>query len=203
MIRLSFTAIVLTCVLPAMAGKYNPTLSIGDAAPQWKSLPGTDGKAHSPAESKDAKVVVLAFTCNTCPYAVDYEERLIALARSLEGKPAQLLVINCNSGKADALDAMKARAKDKGFSFPYLKDETGTVGKAFGATRTPEFVVLDENRKVVYLGAMDDDASGKKVTAHYVEDAVAAALAGKAPTVSETPPIGCNIKYPRERRREE
>lgn len=199
--RFVLAALLLALAVPASAGKYNPTLSIGDAAPAWEALPGADGESYSAEAFKEAKVLVLAFTCNTCPYAVDHEERLVALAKSFEGKPVRLVAINCNSGDGDSLDAMKERAKEKGFAFPYLKDEAGAVGKAFGATRTPEFVVLDGERKAVYLGALDDDPKGKAVETRYVEEAVRAALDGAAPAVAETPPIGCGVKYPRERRR--
>ncbi len=158
--RPSLAVCVLAFSLPAFGGKFNPALSIGDAAPVIEALPGIDGERHALAGPKETKVVVLAFTCNTCPYAVDHEDRLNALAKSFKGKSVQLLAINSNSDKTDDLDAMKAHAKEKRFAYPYLKDETGVVGKAFGATRTPEFVVLNEKREVVYLGAMDDDPDG-------------------------------------------
>lgn len=192
--------LVLLFAATATAGKYNSVLSIGDSAPKVPALKGTDGKQHAIVPSKDAKVTVVAFTCNTCPYAVDHEDRLNTLAKSLNEQPVRLIVVNSNSGERDELDAMKERAKEKAFAFTYVKDETGAVGQAFGAIRTPEFIVLDRDGKVAYLGAMDDDPSGKNVKQHYVQDAVAAAIAGKPPAVAETPPIGCSIKYSRERR---
>src|SRR5207253_8421029 len=160
-------------------------LSIGDAAPEWKGLEGTDGKTHSLADLKDKEVIVVCFTCNTCPYAVDYEDRLIALAKrfAAEGCKCALVAINANKVKDDLLPAMQERAKARGFNFPYLHDETQQVARSFGATFTPEFVVLNKDRKVVYLGAMDDSPDGKKITKRYVEDAVAATLAGKSPEV--------------------
>ena len=190
--------------LPAMAGKYNSKLSIGDAAPEWKELPGVDGKKHSLGDLKDKEVIVVAFTCNTCPYAVDVEDRLIALAKKLsaDGKGA-LVAINANKVPDDLLPAMEERAKAKGFNFPYLHDESQQVARAFGATYTPEFVVLNKDRKVVYLGALDDSPDGKKVTKKYVEDAVTAALAGKSPAVTETPAVGCAVRYVKERRKRE
>lgn len=201
MLRLCLVAGLLAATLPAVAGKYNPTLSIGDAAPRWEALPSVEGETYGPADARQAKVVVLAFTCNTCPYAVDHEDRLNALAKSWDDKPVQLIVFNCNRGRPDGLDAMKQRAKEKSFAFPYLKDGSGAVGKAFGALRTPEFVVLNEDRQVVYLGALDDDPDGKAVKRRYVEDAVSAVLAGKRPSIEETSPVGCLVKYPRDRRR--
>ncbi|HEX6987098.1 MAG TPA: thioredoxin family protein, partial [Planctomycetaceae bacterium] len=191
-------ALTVPLAAPAIAGEYNPTLSVGDAAPAWEKLPGVDGETLSLGDLKDAQAVVVAFTCNTCPYAVDYEDRLIAFAKKFEGRPVRLVAVNCNAGEKDLLAAMTARAKEKGFPFPYLKDESGAVGKAYGATRTPEFVVLDAERKVVYLGAMDDDPEGEDVRRRYVEEAVQAALEGGVPAVTETPPVGCLVKYPRE-----
>jgi peroxiredoxin len=200
MTRVATAALLLAFVAPAFAGKYNPTLSIGDAAPTWEALPAVGGASVSLDTLKPARVLVIAFTCNTCPYAVDHEDRLVALAKSFEGRPVRLVAINCNTGDADSLEAMKQRAEEKKFGFRYLKDAAGGVGKAYGASRTPEFVVLDADWKVVYLGAMDDDPKGRKVGRRYVEGAVRAVLEGRQPDVAETPPIGCGVKYPRERR---
>ena len=196
--------IILTLLVPtaAWAGKYNPTLSIGDAAPDWKDLPDVFGEKHSLGGLKDYEVVVIAFTCNSCPYANDVEDRLIALAKrfNAEGKCA-LIAINANKVDADLPPAMKARAESKGYNFPYLFDETQQTAKAYGANYTPEFVVLNKDRRVVYLGALDDSSDGKNVKAKYVEDAVAAALAGKVPTITEMPAKGCAVRYVRERRK--
>lgn len=184
------------------AGEYNPVLNIGDKAPAWKDLPGVDGKMHSLADLKDKPVVVVVFTCNSCPYAVDYQDRINALARQHEGDSGKVAVvaINVNLVPADSLAKMKARAKDKGFVFPYLFDETQEIAKAYGATRTPEFFVLNSERKVVYMGAMDDNSTAGKVKKKYVEPAIAAALAGNVPEVKETVAIGCNIRFARRRR---
>ena len=186
----------------ALAGTYNKQLSIGDAAPDWKDLVGTDGQKHSLTEFQDKDVLVLCFTCNTCPYAVDYEDRLIELAKKfdVEGNRFALVAINANQVKDDLLPAMQERAKAKGFNFPYLHDETQQVARSYGAMFTPEFIVLNKDRKVVYLGAMDDSPDGKKITKRYVEDAVAAALAGKSPPVAESPAVGCAVRYVRERK---
>jgi peroxiredoxin len=200
---ISVAAIFSVCVATfAFAGTYNKTLSIGDAAPDWKGLEGTDGKKHSLADFADKDVVVLCFTCNTCPYAVDYEDRLIALAKKFatEGNRCALVAINANKVKDDLLPAMQERAKAKGFTFPYLHDETQRVARSYGATFTPEFVVLNKDRKVVYLGAMDDSPDGKQITKRYLDDAVSAALAGKLPAIAETPAVGCLVRYVRERK---
>jgi peroxiredoxin len=185
----------------ARAGTYNKTLSIGDAAPAWQDLEGVDGKRHSLAELVDKEVIVVCFTCNTCPYAVDYEDRLIALSKKFaaENGRCAVVAINANKVKDDLLPAMQERAMAKGFNFPYLHDATQQVARSYGATYTPEFVVLNKERKVVYLGAMDDSPDGKHVMKKYVEDAVAAALAGKQPPVAETPAVGCAVRYVRTR----
>jgi peroxiredoxin len=191
---------LLTC--PTWAGKYNKQLNIGDSAPTWSNLEGTDGKKHSLADFADKDVIVVCFTCNTCPYAVDYEDRLIALAKKFaaEGNRCALVAINANKVKDDLLPAMQERAKTKGFNFPYLHDETQQVARSYGATYTPEFVVLNKERKVVYLGAMDDSPDGKNITKRYLEDAVAATLVGKQPEITETPAVGCAVRYVKERK---
>src|SRR5262245_13935506 len=196
-------AMLLCChAAPALAGKYNKTLNIGNSGPDFNNLEGTDGKTHSLADLKDKDVVVICFTCNTCPYAVDYEDRLVALAKKLEsdGGKAALIAINPNQVTDDLLPAMQQRAKKKGFNFVYLHDAgRQQVAKSYGATYTPEFIVLNKDRKVVYLGAMDDSPDGKKIAKKYVEDAVAAALAGKSTETTETPAVGCAVRYVKER----
>ncbi|MDX1946467.1 MAG: thioredoxin family protein, partial [Pirellulaceae bacterium] len=166
----------------------------------WSDLPGVDGKQHSLADFKDRDVLVIVFSCNTCLYAQDHEDRLMALQKKFnESDSCALIAICSNKVKDDLLPAMTERANQRAFNFPYVHDETQQVARAHGATYTPEFVVLDKDRKVVYLGAMDDSPEGKNVTKRYVEEAIAAALAGKAPAVAETPPIGCAVRYVKER----
>jgi peroxiredoxin len=198
---LAFTVIFAVATV-SWGGKYNKQLNIGDPAPEWKGLEGTDGQKHSLADLAGKEVVVVCFTCNTCPYAVDCEDRLIALAKKFaaEGNKCSLVAINANKVKDDLLPAMQERAQRKGFNFPYLHDETQQTAKSYGATFTPEFVVLNKDRKVVYLGAMDDSPDGKKITKRYVEDAVAAALIGKLPEVTETPAVGCAVRYVKDRK---
>src|SRR4030095_14798786 len=118
-----------------------------------------------------------------------------------EGEKCALVAINANLVKDDLLPAMQERARAKGFHFPYLHDATQQTARSYGATYTPEFVVLNKERKVVYLGAMDDSPDGKAVTQKYVEEAVAAALAGKLPTTTETPAKGCAVRYVPDRKR--
>lgn len=200
--NLFVAAAALLFNVAAIAGTYNKLLSIGDAAPAWSDLVGSDGQKHSLADFAEKEVLVLCFTCNTCPYAVDYEDRLIALAKKFaaDDNKCGLIAINANKVKDDLLPAMQERAKAKGFNFPYLHDETQQVAKSYGATFTPEFVVLNKDRKVIYLGAMDDSPDGKKITKRYIEDAITASLAGRTPEIAETPAVGCAVRYVKERK---
>ncbi len=198
-----FTFLALAAIpTSADAGRFNEKLSIGDRAPAWKDLPdAASGKKHSLSDVKDADVVVVAFTCNSCPVATDYEDRILQLAAkhgvgAAEGKSKVAVVaINVNKVKADLPPAMKARADKKKYPFPYLYDETQQIARDYGALFTPEFFVLDHDRRVVYMGAMDDNSDVAKVKQSYVAPAVEAALAGKPPAVAETLPIGCRIRY--------
>ena len=194
--------VCLLLVRHADAGKYNQKLHIGDKAPAWEKLPGVDGNEHSLVDLDNFEVVVVAFTCNSCPYAVDYEDRLNRLAARYQGEDSKVAVIaiNVNKIEADQLPAMKQRAKDKSLVYPYLYDESQEIAKQFGAGRTPEFYVLDKDRQIVYMGAFDDNTKEADVTKHYVEDAIAATLASTAASVTETPPVGCAIRFARRRK---
>ena len=185
-----------------LGGQFNKDKSIGDAAPQWQDLPGVDGEKHSLADLASKDVVVVVFTCNSCPYAVDVENRLIALHEQLAAAGNGALVAICsNANKEDTLEEITARAKERNFEFAYLHDdEKASLANAFGARRTPEFFVLDRERKIVYMGALDDSPEGKNIREKYVEKAIEAALAGKVPEVTETPPVGCLIRFPKMRR---
>ena len=197
MLRLGMFAMlaIVLASATAMAGKFNKVLSIGDAAPEWKDLEGIDGKKHSLAEYKDDVLVVL-FTCNSCPVAADYEDRILAFAKAHtgEGKKVGMVAINANTIPEDRLDKMKAKALKKNFPFAYLYDPKQTTAKAYGARYTPEFFVLNKERKVVYMGAMDDKNPPAAATVNFLEQAVTATLEGKkAP--DETLGRGCFIRY--------
>ena len=179
------------------AGEFNTTINIGDDVPAWTDLPGTDDQKHSLDDLKDKKVVVVAFTCSSCPYAVDAEDRLIALQQKFANEKVAVVAINVNKVEEDLMPAMKQRAEEKKFNFAYLFDESQQIAKKFGAKYTPEFFVLDENRKIVYMGSLDDSPDGKNVSKPHVTRAIEAALAGKKPAVSETVPIGCRIRFER------
>jgi peroxiredoxin len=185
----------LALVNPLHAADKAKTLSIGDAAPQWKDLEGVDGKKHSLADLKDKDVVVLVITCNHCPVAVAYEDRIIDFAKkhASAGSKVGLVAVNVNNLEADKMPAMKSRAKEKGFNFAYLYDPTQKIAKDYNAKVTPEFYVLNKDRKVVYHGAMDDSMKSPKV--NYLEAAVTAALKNEKPTTAETTARGCTVKF--------
>lgn len=191
-------AALLTLASPADAGKFNKTLNLGDPAPAWENLEGTDGKRHSLADLKGKDVVVVVFTCNSCPVAEGYEGRIVAFAKANPG--VGLVAINVNTGRDDALPAMKERAAKKKFPFPYLYDPTQEIARKYGAKFTPEFFVLDRDRKVVYMGAMDDKAPPGQPKAKHLEAAVKAALEGKKPDTAETSAAaGCGIRFNRKK----
>jgi peroxiredoxin len=182
----------------AFAGEFNGVLNIGDAAPAWSDLPGTDGQQHSLAELPNKKVVVVVFTCNSCPVARDYEDRIIDLARRRSDDVA-VVAINVNRGAEDSLPKMEERAKAKQFPYAYLFDETQKIGRDYGASATPHFFVLSADRKIVYMGALDDASDPADVKINFVDKAIDAALAGMAPSTTETFARGCGIRYARQR----
>ena len=198
--RIALIAGSLT-VSSIQAGEFNQVLSIGDPAPVWEGLPGTDEKSHSFSELKDKEAVVLVFTCLSCPTAVDYEERFNQLAKKYGGPQGKVgfVAVCVNQVAADRLDKLTLRAQQQKFAFPVLYDETQKIAKDYGAIFTPEFFVLNKERKVVYMGAMDDATDAEKVTKRYVEDALAAALKDELPAVKETIARGCRVRYARDR----
>ncbi|MBC8753639.1 thioredoxin family protein [Kordia sp. YSTF-M3] len=173
---------------------------VGDIVKDF-SLKNVDGKMVSMADYKDTKGFILTFTCNTCPYSVAYEDRLIALDKKYASQGYPVIAINPNNPEArpkDNFEAMQTRAKEKGFTFPYMLDVGQKVYPVFGATRTPHMYVLAKTPKghqVKYIGAIDDNyKDAAATTKHYVEDAVDALLAGKEVEVKTTKAIGCSIK---------
>lgn len=201
---LSLILIVIPLGLSSAArgGEYNEVLSIGDQAPGWVDLPGTDGKPHSLADYKARELVVLVFTCASCPTAADYEDRINDLAKRLGGDKGRVAVVAVcvNRVKGDLLPDLTERAKERGFAFDYLYDESQKIARDYGAIFTPEFYVLNRERKVVYMGALDDQSDPAKVQKKYVEEAIAATLGGSPVTVAETIARGCRVRYARERR---
>jgi peroxiredoxin len=175
--------------------KADDKLSVGDPAPAFEGLIGVDDKKHSLEEFKEAKAVALVFTCNHCPVAKAYEDRLVALQKDYADKEVQLVAINVNNVEADKLPAMKERAEEKGFEFPYLYDPTQKVGRDYGATVTPHVFLLDAKRNLAFVGPIDDSMDEDKIKRTYLREAIDAVLAGKAPEAPEVKPFGCGIAY--------
>ena len=192
---------VLAITLSAFTFKtVDKGYSIGDIATDF-SLENIDGKMVSLADFKDAKGFIVTFTCNTCPYAVAYEDRIEALNKKYANKGYPVIAIMPNNTEVkpgDNLAAMKARAKAKGFTFPYLMDKGQEIYPQYGATKTPHIYILEKTKKgnvVKYIGAIDDNYKDPEaVKERYVEDAVDALLAGKEIKTTETRAIGCSIK---------
>lgn len=166
------------------------------------SLKNIDDKLVSLADYPDAKGFIITFTCNHCPYSVAYEDRILALDAAYKAKGYPVIAINPNDAVAypeDSFEQMKVRARDKGFSFPYLHDETQEVAKTFGATKTPHMFVVQKvagQLKVVYIGAIDDNSKdATAVTERYLENALNELLAGKAISKPFTRAVGCGVKY--------
>ncbi len=172
--------------------------TIGDTARDF-SLKNVNGEMISLEDFEDAKGYIVIFTCNTCPYSVLYEDRIIELQKEYAKKNFPVIAINPNDDKkspGDSFDEMKVRAKEKMFNFPYVYDETQEVTKDYGATNTPHVYVLDADRTVKYIGAIDNNTkSAEDADKKYVEDAVNALLAGEEVPVEKTKAIGCTIKW--------
>lgn len=192
----------------AHAADFQPTtLALGSPAPDF-TLTAVDNKQYSLKEFLAAKVLAIIFTCNHCPTAQYYEERIKQLVVDYANKGVAILAIMPNDPKSvrldelgwtdlsDSFDEMKIRARDRHFNFPYLYDgDTEAVARAYGPVATPHAFVFDSERKLRYAGAIDDSERVEHVQKNYVRDAVDALLAGKDPPVSKSKVIGCSIKW--------
>lgn len=174
--------------------------SVGDKAIDFK-LKNTDGKKVSLADFDKAKGFIVVFTCNTCPYAVAYEDRLIELNKKYEAKGFPVIAINPNDPEVqpkDTYNLMVEKAKGKNFNFPYLYDPGRKVSAVYGATKTPHIYLLSKkglSLKVEYIGAIDDNfQDAKAVKKAYLANAIDALLKGKKPSPSFTKAIGCTVK---------
>jgi len=170
---------------------------VGDKAIDF-SLKGTDEIMHSLASIEDAKGYIVTFTCNHCPYAIMYEDRLIDLHNKYAPQGYQVVAINPNDPEAqpdDSFKKMQERAAEKEFPFLYLFDEGQKIYPQYGATRTPHVFLLDKERTVQYIGAIDDNPrDAESVKTRYLENAIEALMSGKTPDPSFTKAIGCSIK---------
>ena len=196
-----------TALFSAMAmivlASYTPPAGyqVGDAVADFK-LKNVDGKMVALSDYQNAKGFIVVFTCNHCPFAKAYEERIMDLDKKYSGKGYPVVAISPNDKDIvpeDSFEEMQSRAKDKKYSFVYLYDETQKVAKAFGATRTPHIYLLNKEKKgyvVKYIGAIDDNTDDPSaVKTRYVENAMGEIMDGKAVSQNFTKAIGCTIKW--------
>ena len=174
---------------------------VGDYASDFK-MKNVDGRMVSMADYKEAQGFIISFTCNTCPYSVMYEKRIIDLDKKYASKGYPVIAINPNDPSqkpGDSFAKMAERAREKNYTFPYLVDETQEVTKRFGATNTPHMYILKKTNnkyKVVYIGTIDNNPkAAEKASVHYIDDAMEALLSGKKIEVNKTKAIGCTIKW--------
>jgi peroxiredoxin len=194
-----FVAVLAVAFLFAAATDKNGYV-VGDEVKDF-NLKNIDGKMVSLAGMEDAKGYIITFTCNHCPYAKLYEDRLISLHNQFAEKGYPVVAINPNvlTQEYDTYELMIERAAEKSFPFVYLSDDDQSIAKAYGATKTPHVYVVskkDGKLKVEYIGAIDDNAkTAEEVTENYVADAVDALLAGKKVSKKEAKAVGCSIKW--------
>jgi len=173
-------------------------LKIGDKAIPF-NLSGVDGKNHSLAEYSGKNAVAVIFSCNHCPYVRAWEDRMVQIQEDYDRKGVQLIAINANDASKypdDCFEKMKERAREKHFNFPYVRDESQQIARAYGAERTPEVFLFDKAGTLRYHGAIDDNYDDQaSVKVKFLRNALDAILSGKAPITAETKPVGCTIKW--------
>ncbi len=167
---------------------------IGAPAPSF-TLPDTAGREHSLADGVPA---VLVFTCNHCPYALAWHERIVAAARDYADRGVRFLAINPNDGDrypADSFEAMKERVEREQWRLPYLHDASQQVARDYGARTTPDLFVVDQEGRIAYRGSADSDHNDPSQNAAWLRTALDAVLGGRTPDPAETEPVGCSIKW--------
>ena len=173
-------------------------IAIGDRAPDFE-LPATDGERHSLADGGGAKATLVYWTCNHCPYALAWHDRMLDVARDYADRGVRTVAINSNDPErypADSFEAMAERVEGEGgWPHPYLHDETQEVARAWGAEKTPHAFVLDESLELRYHGAPDADYEDAAHGAAWVREALEAVLDGREPDPAETPAVGCGVKW--------
>jgi hypothetical protein len=168
-------------------------MQVGDAVVDF-NLPDTEGNEHGPEGT-----TAVVFTCNHCPYALAWHERILDVARDYSDRGVRFLLVNPNDDErypTDSHEAMKERvAADGGWPLPYLRDETQEVARAYGARTTPDVFVFDSEGRLRYRGAPDSDYRDPSQGAAWLREALDAVLAGEEPARAETEPVGCSIKW--------
>ena len=199
--------------MPALAGpgKYNKAVAPGDKAPDFAGLPAVMGDKDLTLSLADLKedVVVIAFMANHCPYVTKVEDRVIDLSNHFKDQSVRVVAVcvtppaeyapegyNKEYCEQDTLARIRDRAKQKNYTFAYGRDDSQKIGREYGAVATPTFFVLDKERKIRYMGSLDDNIDDEaKATKPYVRDAVQQLLAGKPVEIEETRATGCGIGY--------
>lgn len=172
-------------------------LALGSKAPDF-DLKGVDGKRYSLDSFRDKPILAVIFSCNHCPYVVAYEDRMVSIQKDYAAKGVQLVAVNSNDEAEypeDSFSNMIKRAKEKGFNFPYLRDETQEVVTAYGAVCTPHVFAFDKSRVLSYRGRIDDSRDPSKVKSQDLRNALDDLISGSAVRVPETRPFGCSIKW--------
>ena len=175
-------------------------MNLGEKAPNF-TLPGTDGRTHALDSLKGPHATIVVFSCNHCPYVILNEDRLISVFKDYAAKGVGMAAVNSNDAVKypdDSFTEMKKRASEKKFPFPYLRDESQDIARAYAATHTPHLFVFDKDLRLAYTGAIDDDnnyKTRKKVEKPYLRDALDDLVAGRPVRKSETHAIGCTIKW--------
>ncbi len=204
------TLLLSTCLMlcvssNSQAGKYNQVINIGDPLPAFTNLPATDGSTLSAADITE-DVLVMVILANHCPWVKGMDQDLIKLVDTFKGQSVRVVGFGVNLREDDRLEAMKSHAKKVGYNFTYVFDESQELGRQLGATRTPEYFVFDQDRKLTYMGLlynspakMNADGSVKhingKPSEFYVQAAVEASLKGQPVAPAETRAHGCSVKY--------
>jgi len=174
------------------------TFTIGIGAPDFGNLLGVDGERYSLSSFQDKKLLVLLFISNGCPTVKACQDRMIRIQKDYSSKNVQLLALNPNNSylsPADTYAEMVLRVREKGFNFPYVKDEDRTVARSYGAVCTPHVFLLDELRKLRYKGRIDDSRNPDRVTINDLRNAIEDLLASRPVAVPETTPFGCSIVW--------
>jgi peroxiredoxin len=200
-LTLSVSALALALAGATAHAEDAKPLALGTKAPMAdaKLKNVVDGKEVSLSKVAGKNGSLVVFTCNECPYAKAWEQRIVELGNTYSKKGVGVLLINSNNpnvSKKDSFELTQARAKERGITFAYAVDPDSSVAKAFGATRTPEAFVFDKSGKLVYHGTIDDNhEEADKVQKRFLKDALDAVSAGKTPAVQETKSLGCTIKF--------
>jgi peroxiredoxin len=196
--KIALSLVVLSLVaIPSFAGKYNKVISVGDKAPDFAGIPAVENGEEKSLTLSDIKepVVVVVFLANHCPVVRAYEDRVIDFTKEYKDKGVKVVGISVSKMSGDKLPGIKDYMKENKSNYTYAYDESQAVGKAYGAVATPQFFVLDKERKIRYTGALDDNQREDKVTKTYLRSAVDALLKGESVEITETKAKGCGIGY--------